>query len=251
MKVTLMTAKCRDCIKLLTHLGFTSLAIMSGEVLAENTTLTEYESIGAIQKTAEEFAFANLDAKQLQDLDITASALDTRLRLKKCSEPLEAFSNTNNLLNSRSTVGVRCAGTSPWTLYVPINVHALSPVVYTAKPLLRGEVVGAHNIEVRYEPLDRLPMNALTEMDQVMGMEVSRALPADTALSLGSLRSARLINQGQEVIILAEGSGLAVRMSGNAMKHGAMGDVIPVKNASSGRVLEGRIVSNSTVLVGF
>ena len=251
MKVTLMTVCSRESFKKLPLLGVILLAIQAIQVSAANTAENEFEAIDRIQEAAELFALRNLETKNLNELSIQAAALDPRLRLKKCDAPLEAFSNSANLLNKRSTIGVRCTGETPWTLYVPITVNALSPVVYTTKPLLRGEAVSADSVEVRYQSLDRLPTNGLTDISQIIGMEVSRALPADTPLSLGILRSARLIRQGQEIIILAEGSGLSVRMTGSALKNGARGEVIPVKNASSGRVLEGRIVSESTVLVSF
>ncbi|MCG8416049.1 MAG: flagellar basal body P-ring formation protein FlgA [Pseudomonadales bacterium] len=225
--------------------------IAVGFIANSNAEVIEHESADAIQTVAERYALEQLATDSLQQVTAEASALDTRLRLKKCSEPLQTFGNGTEIRSSRVTVGVRCTGNSPWTLYVPVTVHALAPVVYTSKPLLRGEIVEPASLEIRQEPLDRLPRNALQSFEQVIGMEVSRAMSADSPLSLGNLRSPKLIRQGQEVIILAEGAGLAVRMAGNALKNGAKGEVIPVKNSSSGRVLEGRIVSESTVLVGF
>lgn len=251
MTVTLMTAKPRNGIKILSLYSALAAQCLLNSAAADNSVIDEFESIELIESTAEKFALNALEPKNLTDLAVSASALDSRLRLKKCNMPLEAFSNRVDLLNTRSTIGVRCNGESPWTLYVPITVHALTPVVYTNKPLLRGEKIDENGVELRFQPLDRVPSNSLTNISQILGMEAARAVPADMALSLSALRSAKLISQGQEVIIMAEGSGLAVRMSGNALKNGAKGEVIPVKNLSSGRVLEGRIVSDNTVLVGF
>lgn len=246
MKVTKLTAK--QLITVTVPLIFNLVPLSNAETLKAEI---EFESAEAIQSVAEKYALEQLSEGSLQQVSAEASALDTRLRLKKCSEALQTFGNGGDMRSSRLTVGVRCTGESPWTLYVPVTVNALVPVVYTSKPLLRGEVVESANLEIRQEPLDRSPRNALQSLEQVIGMEVARAMPANTPLSLSNLRSPKLIRQGQEVIILAEGSGLAVRMAGNALKNGGKGEVIPVKNSSSGRVLEGRIVSESTVLVGF
>jgi flagella basal body P-ring formation protein FlgA len=140
---------------------------------------------------------------------------------------------------------------SPWTLYVPVAVAATSPVVFTTRPVLRGERIAPEALELRYVPLQRMPRSPIRNAEQAVGMEATRAIAADSPLALSNLRAPQLVKQGQEVIILAEGGGISVRMSGSALKSGSKDEMIPIKNLSSGKTLEARIVSDSTVLVGF
>lgn len=227
------------------------LLVTFGFGLSNGLSAQEFESADAIQQLAESFALEQINAAGLKDIEAHASALDTRLRLKKCELPLEAFTTGSNGIRARTTIGVRCSGASPWTLYVPVAVDAMSPVVFTTRPLLRGERIPPEALELRYLPLQRLPRQAISDPDQVVGMEANRAVAADTPLAVSSLQTAKMIERGQDIIILAEGAGIAVRMAGSALKSGSIDDVIPIKNLSSGKTLEARIVSESTVLVGF
>lgn len=241
--VTYMTGfRCLGRQLLLASLGFGLCTGLSAE---------EFESADTIEQLAESFALSRINGAGLKDIEARASALDARLRLKKCDQPLEAFTTGSNGIQARTTIGVRCSGASPWTLYVPVAVEAMSPVVFTTRPLLRGERIPREALELRYMPLQRLPRRAVSDPDQVVGMEANRAVAAETPLAVSSLQTAKLIERGQEVIILAQGAGIAVRMAGSALKSGSKDEVIPIKNLSSGKTLEARIVSESTVLVGF
>lgn len=247
--VTKMTTRCRLGRKLLL-LCAAILAVLGAHASAQPAA-REFESANTIEQLAEQFALAQITEAGLRDVTARASNLDTRLRLKKCDTPLEAFTTSGNGIRARTTIGVRCTGSSPWTLYVPVAVEATSPVVFTTRPILRGERITSEALELRYVDLQRLPRTPINSPEQAVGMEATRALAADSPLALSNLRAPQLVKQGQEVIILAEGGGISVRMSGSALKSGGKDEMIPIKNLSSGKTLEARIVSESTVLVGF
>jgi len=217
-------------------------------VLAESKPRESHETIRAV---AMEFARQQIDDTGLRDIQVQASELDSRLSLATCEKPLEAFSTGNNRQLARTTVGVKCTGEKPWTLYVPVTVNALANVVFTSRPLLRGEVLAPDAIEIRAVPLARLPINHLSEITQLAGMETARPLQANVPLTLNAVRPRQLIKQGQEVVIVANSGGIRVRMNGVAMRSGSRGDLIPVQNNSSGRKVEAEIMDSGTVRVNF
>ena len=202
-----------------------------------------------IQRVAERFAMAQIDTTGLTDVRATANAMDSRLTLKRCEQALETFATSSIPNASRLTVGVRCNGQKPWTLYVPVSVEAMAEALYTARPVLRGEALVTNSIEVRQVPLQDLPLNAIRSMDELAGLEASRALSAGTALSLNTLKARQLIKQGQQVVIRASGRGIQVKMAGTALKNGASGELIPVRNSNSGRIVRAAVIDDSTVQV--
>ena len=216
--------------------------------MAESTQHQSHETIRAV---ATEFARAQIDEPGLEDIQVTASRLDPRLRLAPCEKPLEAFSTGNTRQLARTTVGVRCTGEKPWTLYVPVTVDALVSVVYTSRPLLRGEVLTPDTLELREVPLNKLPFNHLKDAAQLTGMETARPLQAGVAITLNAIKPRQLIKQGQQVAIIASNGGIQVRMNGVALRSGSQGDLIPVQNRSSGRTVEAEVLDAGTVKVNF
>lgn len=245
MKVNILTSKVTEKMtKSAAILAFCLLPL--GGALADNGGS---QSLDVIRETAEKFALQHLDTSGLSDISVSATSLDARLRLQDCELPLEAFSTSSTQNLTRTTVGIRCNGQKPWTLYVPVNINALVEALYTARPLLRGETLTPSAVEVREMPLNQLPANALSDMSAIKDLETIRPLRAGSPLTLNSLRTRQMIEQGQQVVILGNGRGIEVKMEGTAMKSGSYGDLIPVKNTRSGRVVEASIKDEGTVIV--
>ena len=207
------------------------------------------QALADIRSTAEQFALAALDTSAYTDIKVEAQALDARLRLKQCEIPLQASSNNATIRAGRATIGVRCDGASPWSLYVPVNISASVAVVVIRGPVTRGTVLGAENLTVVQMPVTQLPPNYLSDMKEVSGRELSRAVNGDTYATAAMLKQKNMIQKGQEVIILAQSSSFQVRMSGTALENGQNGERITVKNNNSGRTVEGTVVAENVIAV--
>ncbi|MCH8134687.1 MAG: flagellar basal body P-ring formation protein FlgA [Proteobacteria bacterium] len=208
-----------------------------------------FEPLSNIRAAAEEFALAQLDDEKLSDIKARASRMDPRLQMVKCEHPLEAFSTANSRNIARTTIGVRCNGSKPWTLYVPVSISALTAVVYSSRALLRGEILQVEDLDIKQLPLHQLPANYFRSIDRLAGMEVSRSLNSGAIFTINTVKIRKLVQQGQEVMILASGGGVEVRMSGIALKSGAKGELIPIRNLSSGRIIEAMVLQDGTVVV--
>lgn len=209
----------------------------------------EIEELNSIRTSAENHALAQIDHNQFEDAIATAGSLDTRLQLKKCNISLETFSTGAMNNSSRTTVGVRCSGLNPWTLYVPVTISALVNVVFSSRALTRGALIDAEDLEVQQVPLNKLPIGYLSDPSQITNFELIRPLNVGMPITLSAIRPRNIVQQGQEVIIKAQIAGLQVRMTGKALKNGQSGDLIPVRNLRSGRTVEATIMNESTVSV--
>ncbi len=255
MNVTLLTArKCPTTINLFQvasnyFLGLLGLLLLFCISRTPISYAAEVETLDSIRLSAEEYALAQIDHGHFEAATATAGSLDRRLQLKKCNIPLETFSTGNRNNTSRMTVGVRCTGLNPWTLYVPITISALVDVVFSSRALTRGALLNEEDLEIQQVPLNKLPIGYLSDPSQVTNFELIRPLNVGTPITLSAVRRRVIVQQGQEVIIKAQIAGLQVRIAGEALKNGQSGDLIPVRNIRSGRVVQATIMNKGTVSV--
>lgn len=174
--------------------------------------------------------------------------LDPRLKLTACDKPLEGFLPPGGRLPGNTTIGIRCAGGKPWTIYVPVAVTATRKIAITNRPILRGATITKDDIVLEYREV-AANGSYISDPEHVLGKIAKRSLPAAAALEADMLSAPLLVRRGQQVIILAEDSGLAVRMAGTSLMDGAEGQLIHVQNSISKRTVEGLVIQPGIVRV--
>lgn len=207
------------------------------------------QSHDSILQAATEYARGMALAEHGADVEVVPGRLDRRLRLAACDRPLQTFTPPGRRSIGNTTVGVRCEGSNPWTLYVPITVNVYGEVVVTRTALSRGELIDASKVKVARYNLAKLPQGYFHDPVQVQGMLARRNLAAGQPLVPAMLKAQKIVERGQRVTMLAGGNGLEVRMPGVALSHGARGERIRVRNLSSKRVVEGVVVEPGLVRV--
>lgn len=221
------------------------LAVTAWSSSAAETT----QSHRSIQEAAEAYILANVDAASGMQPSAKAGHLDSRLRLASCDAPLEAFQPNGGRTLGNTTVGVRCPGSKTWTLYVPVKVSLYGNVVTATRPLSRGMVVHAKDLQVVEKDLARIQASYFTDVSQVEGKQVTRRITMGKPITSAMVKAPRQIERGQRISLVAESGRLAVRMTGEALEDGAAGERIQVRNTSTKRILDGVVLSSTTVQV--
>ena len=90
----------------------------------------------------------------------------------------------------------------------------------------------------------------LTDPNQALGKKLTRPLQADQIIVPAMLLLAESVRRGDHVIISARSGGITVRMPGEAMASGVLGEQINVRNQRSQRVIRARITGPGQVEVG-
>jgi flagellar basal body P-ring formation protein FlgA len=207
------------------------------------------QSLDAIQSAAEQFVRSSLPENSSKHF-VTASKLDSRLRLDDCASPLEAFSQGTALTSGRSTIGVRCPAANPWTIYVTVTVEVETSVLVLRRPLARRARVELADVEPQVR---RLPGSAsvfVNDTATLQGHRLKRSLPVGTALTVDMLQPDVLVRRGQQVTLIAANDTVQIRAQGEALTEGALSDRVRVKNVSSLKVVEGVVESDGNVRVG-
>lgn len=207
-----------------------------------------YQPLAAIRKAVDQFVQEHLQGPGVVD-GIAIEHLDPRLRLAACGDPLQPFLLDGQPSASRFTVGVRCPGPKLWRLYVPVRITRHIEVLVAARPLPRGVALTRDAIRLERRNATDLSRAWYTDPKQLLGLETRRAIRASEVISPQLLASPRLIRRGQELILFATTGAMTVTMKGEALEDGIAGDVIRVRNLSSSRVVEGRVVAADKVRV--
>ncbi|MFC4526694.1 flagellar basal body P-ring formation protein FlgA [Dyella halodurans] len=177
-----------------------------------------------------------------------AAALDPHLNLPPCAAPLSAGLQEGTRLGPRMSVVVRCPQADGWTLRVPVQLQVFRQVLVVNRPLQRGD--GVHPDDVRSEERDvtRLGYGYVSEMGEVEGRTLSRALAAGSVLTPGALGGRSAVRAGDQVQLVSRLDGIEVRASGVALGGGDSGSRLRVRNGSSGKVVDAMVTAPGVVL---
>lgn len=181
--------------------------------------------------------------------EIQVNRLDPRLRMPTCDSPLYTRLESPAQPVGRVTVRVGCDGGAPWSLLVQAQVRLYRQVVVAQRPLARGTILGPRDIDWRERDVGTLNQGYLTEPEQALGSKLTRPMNIDQVLTPNHLERPAVVNKGDQVVISANSAGLSVRMPGEALEEGAVGQQVRVRNLSSQRVIRARVTGPGQVAV--
>lgn len=206
---------------------------------------------GTIVRSAAEHAEASARNLAPADAEVRAevSAIDPRLALPACPVPLEAFSPPGYRPTGRVSVGVRCPDASGWSLYVPVRLEVLTPVVVLAAPLSRGDRLEPRHLALEARDVAQLAGGYLTRVEDAEDMVLRRSLAVGAVLTGNSVERPKIVQRGQRVRLISTSGGFSVSSEGEALSDAARGDRLRVRNLSSRKVVEGVVDENGGVLV--
>lgn len=184
-----------------------------------------------------------------EDIRIVAQKLDARLLLPQCESPLETYLPHGSGVNSNTTVGVRCLGNKPWSVFVPVSVQIYRNIVVASRSLAQNKILKAEDFHTERFDIKRFSGAYLTDQDKIIGKQLIRPVQLGNPLLPNMLKEPILVRRGEIVTLLAKTRTYEVRMQGKAMMDGAYGDRIRVRNLRSKRIIEGKLAKDGTVFV--
>lgn len=129
-----------------------------------------------------------------------------------------------------------------------VTVRTYQPVVRTLRALPRGHVLEAEDVQRLEVDVSLERPGGATELDQVLGMEISRPLREKSSIALNVLRPATVIKAGDQVSVRIVGSTFEVLGQGSALQSGSTGDTIRVKMVG-GKYLNAEVVRRGEVVI--
>lgn len=206
------------------------------------------QPLHSIQLAAEKFVRQQMPA-DAKGIIVTATELDSRLRLAQCAQPLRAAQVSGARLEARTSIGVSCRQGAEWTVYVPVTVESDIPVFVLRVPAARGTRITAADVATETRRVSGLAVGYVTDPRALEHHTVARPLPAGSLLTTDMLLADFIVRSGEEVTLVAATGGIEVRASGRALADGRDGSRIRVQNLNSLRVVEGTVDTDRVIHV--
>lgn len=232
---------------------FLRIAIACGAGLApallpaQQPAAPALQSLDAVRAAAERAL--REEVKQIPGVELSAAALDTRLRLPACATPLAAQATAPRDTQTRALVRVACASGNPWSLNVPVTIRRELTVYVLRRSLARGEALLAADVAPQKRVVPGLASSFISRIEDLGGRLARRPLPEGTALTVDALSAALLIHRGQDVTLAANAGGIEVRAPGRALADASARQRLRVQNLASLKVVEGIAESHGVVRV--
>ncbi|NLN17576.1 MAG: flagellar basal body P-ring formation protein FlgA [Firmicutes bacterium] len=122
-------------------------------------------------------------------------------------------------------------------------------VLLTAVDIPYNQIISEDMLQVDVLPAAEAPPGALKSPEEAVGKRSTRYLRAGSVLTDGALDAVPLIQRGQQVEILAMVGDVSVSAPGIARSDGRRGELIPVVNSLSNRIVHGIVLDGERVLV--
>jgi flagella basal body P-ring formation protein FlgA len=170
---------------------------------------------------------------------------------RRCTQALQvsAGAPASSVLE-RQRLALHCADGDGWTLTVSTQASIRVQALVAARDIERRQVLTLDQLQWRALDLARQPRGVIADPQAIIGMSARRRLRAGQPLSANLLEPALLVRRGERVSIIARNGPIQARSKGEALAAGRLGEVIEVRNSSSGKVVRVEVVEVGVVSSG-
>lgn len=225
-----------------------TLGLVCGILMSFNLSADTLHALDRIEQVAYEYALKQAQASY-DNPQIAMDSLDNRLRLQACDSVLDVFSTKGVVSLGNQTIGVKCNSPVAWTVYVPVKVKVLKLVVVANRPLSSNQIISKDDIKLQKLDIGGLQHGYLSGTQLVIGQQLKYPVSMGTVIKPNSLQAQKVIQRGEQIMLVAMAGQMEVRMSGTALDDGTLGQRVKVKNSTSKRIVEGVVDAPGIVKV--
>jgi flagella basal body P-ring formation protein FlgA len=141
------------------------------------------------------------------------------------------------------------AGKEQARLWVKADLRVIEEVVVSSQPLASKEIVKPSDVRLERRDVSGLYVRPFYRIDEVVGQQASRTIPVNETLTQRSIEPPTVLRRGSAVVLLYETGSLRVESPGISEEPGRTGEMIQVKNPTSGKLLRGVVLDGRMVRV--
>jgi flagella basal body P-ring formation protein FlgA len=121
-----------------------------------------------------------------------------------------------------------------------------SKTVVVKKNITKGEVITEDHLTYSFQISDDLPGGFAT-MSEVIGRKAKFNLARGAVIKTRQLEIVYPVEKGKAVLVVADNSRLSITVNAIALEAGQLGDMIKVKNSTSGKILNAIVTGEKKV----
>ncbi|WP_312953564.1 flagellar basal body P-ring formation chaperone FlgA [Stutzerimonas kunmingensis] len=180
------------------------------------------------------------------DIKLPASASN----LPECAGALK-IQATGDAPSAMERQQLRLSCADGWTLSATGQAHVFLPVVHAAGIIDRGQTLTGDDLKLQRINIAKARRGYYNHLDEVVGLAAKRRIRAGQTITPALLEQAMAVRRGEPVRMIANNDGIEASASGEALADGQPGDVIRVRNARSGKVIDAKVVEAGVVTSTF
>nr|WP_290829691.1 flagellar basal body P-ring formation chaperone FlgA [Halomonas sp.] len=170
--------------------------------------------------------------------------------LPTCVQPEPFLPNANQAPLGRVSVGVRCGEDSRQVRYLQAQIDVIGQYVVAGRDIERGTLITSDMLSERGGNLGDLSAQALTDKNDIVGKIAQRPIRSGSSFLTHYLQAPHLVERGQRVTVIAQGSSFRVSREGEALENGALGDRVRVR-FDSRDIKTARVTDQGTLVMDF
>lgn len=129
----------------------------------------------------------------------------------------------------------------PQQAVVEARVSIPASIVVAARSLSRGIVLRAGDLELRHAESSLDQAGMLHCLDQAIGKETTRAIPAGKILTSDAVQAPVYVRRGEIVTVYAHAAGIRIRTQGRARDEGSAGGLVAVETLDTREMFFARV----------
>ena len=130
----------------------------------------------------------------------------------------------------RFAVADRRGPQGPARVALDAQVSVRAPVVVAVHALARGAVIREGDVELQQTAAADGAAGALRSLEEALGRETVRAVPAGKVLTTDALRTPLWVQRGEVVTVYARTAGIQIRTAARARDDGSQGELVAVES---------------------
>jgi flagella basal body P-ring formation protein FlgA len=146
-------------------------------------------------------------------------------------------------------VAAEVEGKEATRLWIKAEIRVFDEVLVTAYPLAHHETVSADKVRLERRDVSSIQARPFYRVGEIEGLQAARAIEVNEILTQKSLDRPMAVRRGSAIVLVYESGSLRVEAPGVAEEAGKAGDLIQVKNPTSGKLLRGMVLDGRTVRV--
>nr|WP_321456399.1 flagellar basal body P-ring formation chaperone FlgA [uncultured Cohaesibacter sp.] len=134
---------------------------------------------------------------------------------------------------------------------IHLNGHAMETVMVPVmtRAVQRGEVVTENDVILTRMPLQKARLANPAEINEVVGMAVKQTMRAGMIANSAYFTAPDMVKRSDTVTITFDAGNLSLSIMGKALANGTKGDIIPVQNAQTNRIVRAEIIDHGLLKI--
>jgi flagella basal body P-ring formation protein FlgA len=176
----------------------------------------------------------------IQDV-ILPGISDVQPRVEKVS--------VDNNSQFRATVLLPSTNEKPARVNVMGSLEYMVQIPVVTRKIGRDEVVRKSDIEMVLIAQNKITADMIIHADELIGKTPRRVLAPGQIAKLSDVDMPKIVKRGSKVTMKLNHNGMELITVGKALEDGAKGDIIPVVNLSSNRIIDTYVAADGSVTV--